>query len=198
MSKTLKRLAIAGSAVALVGAFIAASLPSSEAIQVAQIVCNGTKDHLFTVPNGPTFPVHTTGFLAADVGSTFTTPDGRTGTNLKVADVFSTGNVDGLGSVTFALDSRAAGPSSIVANQTGAAFPATQTMRFHFTTTIDGRSYRSTSPAVVTNSAVSQFPPAPGTVYVLTNAVKLEDAAQPGKVAFVLQPGRAFTVGSAG
>jgi hypothetical protein len=198
MQRTWKRIAVAAAAVVAVGAVVAVSLPRSEAITATRVVCNGKKDHLFQVPGGPRFLASTTGFLAADVGSSFTTSDGRVGTNLGVADVFSTGSAQGLGSVTFALASGNAGPSSIVANQKGSAFPATQTMRFFFTATVDGHAYRSTTPAVVVSTAVGAFPPPSGTVYVLTNPVGLEDTSQPGKTAFVLQPGKAFTVTDAG
>lgn len=193
-----KRLAIAASAAALVGTVVAATLPSSEAlISRPRVVCKGDKSHLLEQLGGGVYTVNTRGFLAADISNGFLTADGRQGTNLIVADVFSTGAVDALGTVTFALDaSRSAGGSAIVANQKDAAFPATQTMRFHFTTTIDGKSYRSQTPAVVVNSAVGSFPPAEGTTYVLTNAVTLEDAAKPGVAVFRLQPGKAFTVTS--
>jgi len=142
----------------------------------------------------PQFDVKTTGFLDAGVGTAFVTSDGRKGVNLSVEDVFSSGQVEGLGSVAFNLDNRPAGPSSLVANQTGSAFPATQTMRFHFTVTTDAGTFRSINAANVTNTEVRDFPPPSGTVYVLTNLVKLEDASRPGQTAGSLAPGKAFTI----
>ena len=67
-------------------------------------------------------------------------------------------------------------------------------MQFHFTLDLDGATYRSINPAVVTNSQVSQFPPAPGTTYVLTRQLQLEDVNKPGVVAITMDPGKAFTV----
>lgn len=167
---------------------------SLQAASVPPIVCDGSKDHLIHLYGGPPIHVATTGSLTAAIGSTFATTDGRTGTNLTVQDVFSTGNVDGLGTASFKLDSsRKAGASAIVANQTGRSFPATQTMRFHFTLDLDGQTYRSINPATVTNTSVSQFPPASGTIYVLTSELKLEDVNKPGTVAITMDPGKAFT-----
>ena len=199
--KNWKGFAFAAAAVAVAGFGLAVNLPSSEAIANSYlpiddiVVCDGDKDHLLQQPDGPFLAVHTSGHLTAVGGQSFATTDGRVGTYLGVEDVFSSGNVEGLGNVTFKSDNRAAGKSSIVANQAGRLFPATQTMRFHFTTSVDGKSYRSATPAVVSNSSVSAFPPARGTVYVLTNAVSLLDGA--GKVAYNLQPGKAFTITSA-
>jgi len=181
-------------AVALSGLALGVAL-SLQAAAVPPVVCNGTKDHLIHLYGGPPIHVTTTGFLSAGVGSTFVTSDGRTGTNLSVQDVFSTGNVEGLGAVSFSLDTtRKAGPSAIVANQAGRSFPATQTMQFHFTLDLDGHTYRSINAATVTNTSVSQFPPASGTTYVLTNDLKLEDVSKPGTVAITMDPGKAFTV----
>ena len=181
-------------AVALTGLALGVAL-SLQAAAVPPVVCNGSKDHLIHLYGGPPIHLATTGFLSADVGSTFVTSDGRTGTNLTVHDVFSTGNVEGLGTASFNLDSsRNAGPSAIVANQAGRSFPATQTMRFHFTLDLDGHTYRSITPATVTNTAVSQFPPASGTTYVLTSELKLEDVNKPGTVAVTMDPGKAFTI----
>jgi hypothetical protein len=198
--KNWKGFAFAAAALAVAGFGLMVNLPSTEAVAnyapVGDIVvCDGSKDHLLQSANGPFIDVHTTGHLTAVAGDSFATSDGRAGTYLGVQDVFSSGDISGLGNVTFRSDDRPAGKSSIVANQAGRLFPATQTMRFNFTTTIDGKSYRSATPAVVSNSSVSAFPPARGTVYVLTNAVNLVDGN--GKVAYNLQPGKAFTIDSA-
>lgn len=194
MKMTLKRVGVVLGAVVLVGTGVALTLPSSDAaIAIPVVRCKGDKSHLLETAGGLRFDIATTGFLDAGVGDPFKTSDGRTGRNLTVEDVFSTGQVDGLGDVSFSLDSsRPVGRSSIVANQTGSDFPATQTMRFHFTAKIGGKEYRSVEAANVTNSAVEAFPPPPGTTYVLTNAVRIVDAN--GEVAGQLAPGRAFTV----
>jgi hypothetical protein len=191
--ETWKRWGIGAVVLAVLAVGVALSLPSSQA--AIAVTCNGSKDHLIHINGGPPVHVATTGFLTAGVGQTYTTSDGRQGTSLSVNDVFSTGDVEGLGTATFKLDStRKAGPSAIEANQRGSAFPATQTMQFHFTLDLDGATYRSINPAVVTNSQVSQFPPAPGTTYVLTRQLQLEDVSKPGVVAITMDPGKAFTV----
>jgi hypothetical protein len=189
---TWKRVGIGSVLVTGLALGVALSL---QAAALPPVVCNGTKDHLIHIHGGPPVHVVTTGFLSAGIGSTFVTSDGRTGTNLTVQDVFSTGNVEGLGTASFSLDpTRKAGPSSIVANQAGRSFPATQTMQFHFTLDLDGHTYRSINPATVTNTSVSQFPPASGTTYVLTSDLKLEDVNKPGTVAVTMDPGKAFTI----
>jgi hypothetical protein len=197
MTKTMwKRAGVVLGAVALVGTGLALTLPSSDAAinqSVRIIRCKGDKSHLFELLTGLRFNLATTGFLDAGVGDPFKTADGRTARHLTVEDVFSTGQADGLGDVSFSLDrSREAGPSGIVANQASSDFPATQTMRFHFTAKIGGAEYHSATPATVTNSSVRAFPPPAGTTYVLTNEVALVGAD--GKVAGTLEPGRAFTV----
>ena len=193
--ETLKRLGIGASVLAVLAVGVALSLPSSQAAIAQPVRCTGSKDHIIHIYGGPPVHVGTTGFLTAGVGTSYVTSDGRTGTNLSVLDLASTGDVEGLGTATFKLDTtRKAGPSSIEANQKGEAFPATQTMRFHFTLDLDGATYRSITPATVTNTAVSQFPPAPGTTYVLTSELKLEDVNKPGVVAITMDPGKAFTI----
>lgn len=192
---TWKKWGVAVVALSVVAFGLVAYLPSSDAALPRVIRCKGDKSHLLQMLGGPRVLASTTGFLDAGVGTTFVTSDGRKGINLTVEDVFSTGSAEGLGTVTFNLDkSRQAGNSSIVANRAGSDFPATQTMNFHFTVSVDGHTYRSINPASVTNSQVSQFPPAPGTVYVLTNELKLEDVDKPGAVAMTMEPGKAFEV----
>lgn len=192
---TWKKWGVAAAAASVVALGLAVYLPSSDAAAVQIVRCKGDKSHLLQFPNGPIFTASTTGFLDAGVGTSFTTTDGRQGTNLSVEDVFSTGSAEGLGSVTFNLDrSRQAGRSVLLANQAGARFPATQTMSFHFTVAVDGHTYRSLNAANVTNSQVSSFPPAPGTTYVLSNELRLEDVQKPGAVALSIPPGKAFQV----
>jgi hypothetical protein len=190
---TWKRVALGAGVLAVLAVGVALSLPSSQA--AVAVTCNGSKDHMIHFYGGPPVHVATTGFLTAGVGSTFVTSDGRKGTNLTVQDVFSTGQADGLGAATFSFDSsRSAGPSTIVENKPGTGFPATQTMQFHFTLDLEGHTYRSINPASVTNTAVAAFPPPPGTTYVLTSQLSLEDVNKPGAVAITMDPGKAFTV----
>jgi hypothetical protein len=191
---TWKRWGVAAVALSVLVLGLAVYLPSSDAA-INIVRCKGDKSHLFQFPNGPIIDVRTTGFLDAGVGTSFTTADGRQGTNLTVEDVFSTGTAEGLGTVAFNLDrTRPAGRSAIVGNQPGTRFPATQTMSFHFTVSVDGHTYRSINAANVTNSQVTSFPPAPGTTYVLSNELKLEDVQKPGVVALTMPPGKAFEV----
>jgi hypothetical protein len=192
---TWKRFGIATGALAVMAVGVALSLPSSQAAAAPPVTCNGSKDHIIHLWGGPPIHIGTTGHLTAGIGSDFVTSDGRKGTNLTVQDVFSTGQADGIGAATFSLDaSRKAGASSIVENKAGTGFPATQTMNFHFTLDLDGHTYRSINPASVTNTSVAAFPPPPGTVYVLTGALKLEDVDKPGQVAITMDPGKAFTI----
>jgi hypothetical protein len=192
---TWKRFGIGTGAVAVLAVGVAMSLPSSQAAISTTVTCTGSKDHIIHIHGGPPVHVGTTGFLTAGVGSTFVTPDGRQGTNLTVQDVFSTGKADGIGAATFSLDaSRKAGASSIVENKAGTGFPATQTMQFNFTLDLDGHTYRSINAASVTNTSVAAFPPPPGTTYVLTGQLAMEDVDKPGQVAITMDPGKAFTI----
>ncbi len=196
---TWKKWGVAAVALSVTAGGLVLYLPSSDAAAPtrARVVrCKGDKSHLLEQLGRPPILANTTGFLDAGVGTDFVTQDGRRGTNLTVEDVFSTGYAEGLGSVTFSLDkSRPAGRSAIVANKAGDSFfPATQTMNFHFTVSVDSTTYRSINPASVTNSQVGQFPPASGTVYVLTNKLELEDVNKPGVVALTMPPGKAFEV----
>lgn len=183
---------------AMVGCGLFLALPSSNAAVVVNpaVTCNGTKDHELTLAGGLPVHIRTEGFLTAGIGEAFVTSDGRRGNVLTVNALASEGNVNGLGAVTFKLDSsRNAGSSQIVANQRNAQFPATQTMRFHFTADIGSKSYRSMDPATVLSTNVGSLPPKAGTVYTLANTVRLEYAGSPGKVAGTLAAGKAFTVG---
>lgn len=194
MRKSTNRWVIAIGAIGLVGAGLFLALPSVNAA-LAVAVCTGTKDHVILVDDKP-FHVRTEGFLAAGIGERFRTADGRLGTNLTVDDVFSDGFADGLGAVTFQLDAERTAKdglkSAVVGNREGAEFPATQTMRFHFTADIEGKQFRSANPAVVVSTCVDSLPPKDGTVYNLTEDVKIvgEDGTT-----LTLQAGKAFTAG---
>ncbi|HEX6904139.1 MAG TPA: hypothetical protein VF789_30795 [Thermoanaerobaculia bacterium] len=156
--------------------------------------CAGFKEHPIASNIGPDFGTNTVGGIVVEVGSHFTLADGRNGANLVVRDLRSAGEVEGIGKVEIGFDASRQGRSTIVANQRGLDYPATQTMRFFPTVTIDGKEFRALNAANLVNSAVTSTPPKEGTVYALTNDVALEDVGNPGKVAMTIKPGRAFTV----
>lgn len=158
--------------------------------------CKGLKGHPVKLATGPVIDSVTDGGIGVVVGSHFKTTDGRNGADLIIREVRSAGQVEGLGYVQIGLDAAGSrnAASSIVANQTTADYPATQTMRFAPTVTVDGKLYRALDVANLTNSAVKATPPPIGTVYALTNEIRLEDPNQPGKVAMTILPGKAFTV----
>ena len=198
---TWKKCGIAAVALS-VGAFgLVLNLPDADAIQRLPNVgtynpCKGLKGHPVALAGGPTINSVTEGGIGVVVGAHFKTSDGRNGADLIIREVRSAGQVEGLGYVQIGMEgavSRAAS-STIVANQVGADYPATQTMRFAPTVTIDGKAYRPLDVATLTNTAVKATPPPIGTVYVLTNEIRLEDANQPGRVAMTIKPGKAFTV----
>jgi hypothetical protein len=156
--------------------------------------CPGNKQHGVSVNGGPVVTANTQGGIDVLPVGTGTTTDGRKFTKLEIADVFSRGNVEGLGDLVISLDtSRQAPPSTLVANRAGADFPATQTMQFYPTFTLNGEAFIAQQPARVVNSNVTSFPPKAGTVYVLTNAMTLK--SEQGNT-MTLEPGKAFTVGA--
>jgi hypothetical protein len=182
--------------VVLAAGVVLLTLPALEAISVQPVKCTGKKDHIIKLLTGQTFLAQTDGFLTVGIGDSAKLADGRKTTALTVDDVFSQGTAEGLGEVTFEDDpDRKGGESSLVANQKGRPFPATQTVRFHFTMSLDGHLYRSINPAVVTSTCVNDLPPPAGTVYTLVERVALEDMQSPGKVALTIEPGKAFTSG---
>lgn len=156
------------------------------------VTCKGDKSHLFEVNNGPRFDVLTRGGIESTVGATSIDAAGHEVTTLHVNDVFSMGSVDGLGQVSIGMDkSRQAGPSTVRSNYKGRTFPATQTMRFFPVIVVNNEVFKSADAVQVVNSNVESFPPAPGTAYVLTNAVTFKSAA--GNT-IDLEPGKAFTI----
>ncbi len=152
----------------------------------------GTHTHTCHLNSGPRLTITTAGSIGAAVGDHFTTSDGREGTQLEVVELQSSGWVEGIGEATFTLDTSRGASSSIVANQADARFPATQTMRFYTKLTLNGQSFDSSDPVEVVNTAVTSFPPPPGTIYVLTHEMKM--TSDSGDV-LVIDPGKAFTVG---
>lgn len=168
---------------------------ASAAINVpvgAVVTCKGDKSHLFEINNGPRFDVLTQGGIESTVGATSVDADGHEVTLLKVNDVFSMGSVDGLGQVSIGLDkTRQAGPSTLRSNYRGRTFPATQTMNFFPVIVVNNEVFKSADPIQVVSSSVQSFPPAPGTTYVLTNAVSFRSAA--GNT-IDLEPGKAFSI----
>lgn len=156
------------------------------------VTCKGDKSHLLAVNQGPGIIVDTTGGIEATIGKTFLDAQGHSVTLLKVNDVFSMGRVDGVGQVAIGMDKgRDAGPSTLRSNSKEQVFPATQTMNFFPVIVINDEVFRSSSPVHVVSSSVESFPPAPGTKYVLTNAVNLK--SDRGN-SLDLEPGKAFTI----
>jgi hypothetical protein len=198
---TWKRWGVAVVALSVAAFGLVAYLPSADAIQNipgpgTYNPCRGFKNHPLLVAGGPIIDSTTDGGIGVEVGAHFRTTDGRNGANLIIRDLKSAGQVDGLGYVEIGLDAERSkdANSTIVANQRGTDYPATQTMQFVPTVTIDGKTYRGLDVANLTNSAVKSTPPPVGTVYSLTNDVRLEDPSAPGKVAITIKPGKAFTV----
>jgi hypothetical protein len=160
--------------------------------QVCCYQCKGDKSHLLQLNAGPTLDAVTTGSIVAVVGQTGLTPDGRQTTQLTVRGTHTEGFVSGVGDLVITMDSSQAAPkSSLTANQRGAAFPATQTMRFFPVLTLNDEAFTSTTPVQVVSSSVTSFPPQPGTVYVLTNSMVLR--SDKGNT-ISLEPGKAFTI----
>jgi len=165
-----------------------AALPSQGKI----VRCKGDKSHLLELNGGPGLNAVTTGFIDATVGQSSTTSDGRLTTQLTVNGTHTEGYVEGVGNLVITMDSsRAVPPSSLTANQRGAAFPATQTMRFFPVLSLNGENFTSETPVQVVSSSVTSFPPQRGTVYVLTNAMSLRSAEGNS---ITLEPGKAFTI----
>jgi hypothetical protein len=195
-----KRLGITLAVLAVAGAGLFLGMPSSNAAAALPPpgtvdVCSGFKDHPVRFPGGPIIDSHTDGGIVVQVGNHFQTTDRRNGANLSIQKLQSSGEVQGLGFVEVGIDStRSAGASTVVANQTGSDYPATQTMRFFPTITIDGQQYRALDAANLVNTSVASTPPPVGTVYVLTNEIRLESVDKPGQVAMYIEPSKAFTV----
>ena len=190
-----KKLALSSVAAMLVagGGWMWLQEASALNIQPGLVVtCKGDKSHLFEINRGPRFDVLTRGGIESTVGTTSIDAAGHEVTTLKVNDVFSMGSVDGLGQVSIGLDkSRQAGPSTLRSNYKGRSFPATQTMNFFPVIVVNNEVFRSSSPVQVVSSSVESFPPAPGTTYVLTNAVSLK--SERGNT-IDLEPGKAFSI----
>jgi hypothetical protein len=156
--------------------------------------CSGLKEHPILSNDWPDIYSRTSGGILVEMGQHFTTSDGRHGADLIVHTLRSSGVVDGVGRVEIGFDASRRTRSTLVANQKGVDYPATQTMSFFPTVTIEGRQYRALNAANLTNSEVKSTPPPVGTSYALTNEVQLEDVNNPGKVAMTILPSRAFTV----
>jgi len=154
--------------------------------------CTGSRSHIISVNNGPLVSANTLGAIKAEVGETTTLSDGRQSTQLTVIDTFTEGTVQGVGDLVITLDkSKPSLASSLTSNQRDRQFPATQTMRFYPEFILNGESFVSDAPVQVVNSNVDSFPPARGTVYVLTNSMVLKSKAGNS---ITLQPGKAFSI----
>ncbi|HSG38272.1 MAG TPA: hypothetical protein VLE27_01435 [Thermoanaerobaculia bacterium] len=194
-----KFLAVAVAVLGVVGGGLFYSIPSTDAAlsippQGFINPCAGFKEHPILSNDWPDIFSRTDGGIVVEIGQHFTTSDGRHGANLIVRELRSSGVVDGVGRVEIGFDASRGGRSTIVANQRELDYPATQTMRFFPTVTIEGKQYRALNAANLTNSEVKSTPPPVGTSYALTNEVKLEDVNKPGEVAMIIKPSRAFTV----
>lgn len=156
------------------------------------VTCKGDKSHLLEINAGPGVLAHTAGGIEATVGGTTRDAEGHLVTTLKVNDVFSMGKVDGLGDVAIGMDkNQQVAPSTLRSNFKDQAFPATQTMRFFPVIVVNNEVFKSSQAVNVVSSSVGSFPPAPGTTYVLTNAVSLRSA---NGNTMDLEPGKAFTI----
>ena len=157
-----------------------------------RVVCAGSRSHIITVNQGVPVFAGTAGAIEAVVGKTSTNPQGHQVTELTVTDTYTNGRVEGIGNVAITLDAaRTAPPSTLTANQKGAAFPATQVMRFYPVFVLNDEVFKSNEAVEVVSSSVTSFPPAPGTTYVLTNAMTLK--SDKGNT-LGLEPGKAFTI----
>jgi hypothetical protein len=154
--------------------------------------CTGDRSHRISVNGGPAVDADTQGVMQAVAGATSLTADGRLKAQLTVTNTSTVGYVEGVGNLVITLDkNKPAVPSSLIANQKEAPFPATQTMRFYPLFILNDEVFSSSTPVHVVSSSVTSFPPAPGTIYVLTNAVTL--VSEKGNT-ISLTPGRAFTI----
>jgi hypothetical protein len=196
-----KRLGIALVTLGVAGAGLFVALPSSNAAarfppRGTYNPCAGFKTHPVAIRGGLVVNSRTDGGIGVVIGDSFVTTDKRNGVNLAIQDLRSSGQVSGLGFVEIGIDqTRTAGAgSTLVANQTDSDYPATQTMKFFPTVTIDGKAYRALDAANLTNTNVTSTPPAIGTVYVLTNDIRLESVDNPGQVEMTIKPSKAFTV----
>jgi len=199
MKLTSKQVVVALAVLLVAGAALFIGIPSSHAalnIPPRGTInpCAGFKTHPLRMNSGLILDSVTDGGIVVEVGGHFQTTDGRHGADLIIQTLRSSGQVDGLGFVEIGFDAERSGRSTIVANQKGADYPATQTMRFSPTVTIDGKAYHAIDGANLVNTAVTSTPPEIGTVYVLTNDVRLESADKPGEVAMVIKASKAFTV----
>jgi hypothetical protein len=154
--------------------------------------CSGTRSHGVSINGGPVVTAVTNGQILITPGRPVVNPNGHTVTPLKVDDTFTHGQVEGLGDLIITLDtSKQAPPSSLISNKPGGQFPATQVIQFYPVFILNGEEFRGDAARVV-NSNVDSFPPRPGTVYVLTNAMTLR--SDEGNT-MTLEPGKAFVIG---
>jgi hypothetical protein len=198
MTRTWKRIALSSVAAGLLvgGGWVwlkdASAITTPYAQPDVAVSCAGDREHELAVNSGPFIDAATQGAIHALTGKTTLTSDGRQTMALTVTGTSTDGYVEGVGQLTISMDtSRQAPASSLTANQRGAAFPATQVMRFYPKFTLNDEVFTSTTPVQVVSSNVSSFPPAKGTAYVLTNSMTLR--SDKGNT-ISLRPGRAFTI----
>ncbi len=161
--------------------------------EASAAACPGTKEHDVIINGGPVIHAATQGGILISRGTTVTSSTGHGVTPLHIDDVFSSGKVQGLGDLAISLDTSRKQPTSSLTGlrSDGSALPARQVLQFYPVFELNGEVFRANGPARVENSNVDSFPPRPGTVYVLTNAVSL--TSDEGNT-MDLKPGRAFTI----
>jgi hypothetical protein len=161
-------------------------------------VCQGVRDPLVSVNQGPLVGASTEGAIGVSVGNTYVNSDGLEVTELKVDHTLTKGSIVGFGDLTITLDDTREVPvSTLTSNQRDQSFPATQVMRFNPMLILNGEIFRTdpgAPPAALVNSDVKSFPPPAGTVYALTNPLNLK--SDKGNT-ITVPPGRAFTIKSA-
>jgi hypothetical protein len=195
MSKKMWSLA---AAVAIVGGGLISTLPSDAAVSIPPpppCQTQAAMTHVIRTFGGLPTQVATPGTLSAQLGRTFTTTDGRVGQEVVITNLSTGGEVNAVGTFSVDLDlSRDPGVGSIVGNQAGSQFPATQRMTAFVTANVNGQEFRSLNRVTLISTNVTSTPPAAGTVFNLANEVKFEAVDKPGEVAMVMDPGQAAVI----
>lgn len=200
MSKQVLRLGLAAAALVVAAGGLLWTAPSDAALPPRPPLppdCNSlaAMEHLISFFGAPPSLASTPGSISADIGSTFTTSDGRQGVEVRVTDLQSAGVAEGIGEVNLQFDpTRDPGPSSVVANQRDSMFPATQRMNLFITVGINGRQFRSIDRVTLISTNVTSIPPAVGTTFDLANEVQFEAVDNPGEVAMTMEPSRAAVI----
>lgn len=125
------------------------------------------------------------GSITARLGKSSVNARGQTNIPLNVIGYSTTSNVPGLGKTTLDFDfDRPVRSSSLRGTDKENFFPGVQSMHVNILMTTEafpGVTFRSKGPGVLINRNVDNFPPTPGSTYVLQKPVVLEDASGTGK-----------------